>query len=77
MVTAADGAEKFYTLENNAARYEDAPTARIVDKNLQNAWAGHPHHIFIDNSGDGFEAKIKNTINAVEKYIGLANAKSF
>lgn len=34
MVTAADGAEKFYTLENNAARYEDAPTAILVDKNL-------------------------------------------
>ncbi len=31
MVTAADGAEKFYTLENNAARYEDVPTAKIVD----------------------------------------------
>lgn len=34
MVTAADGAEKFYTLENNAARYEDVPTAKIVDANL-------------------------------------------
>jgi hypothetical protein len=34
MVTAAEGAESFYTLENNVARYEDAPTARIVDKNL-------------------------------------------
>jgi Tfp pilus assembly protein PilE len=31
LVTAADGAEKFYTLENNAARYEDVPTAIKVD----------------------------------------------
>eukprot|EP00335_Anophryoides_haemophila_P000222 CAMPEP_0204821388 /NCGR_PEP_ID=MMETSP1018-20131115/13525_1 /ASSEMBLY_ACC=CAM_ASM_000518 /TAXON_ID=46462 /ORGANISM="Anophryoides haemophila, Strain AH6" /LENGTH=93 /DNA_ID=CAMNT_0051929019 /DNA_START=253 /DNA_END=534 /DNA_ORIENTATION=+ len=31
MVTAADGAEKYYTLENNAARYEDVPTAITVD----------------------------------------------
>lgn len=77
MVTAADGAEKFYTLENNAARYEDANTAKIVDKSLLNAWAGHPHHIIIDNSGNGFEDKIKRVIHAVEKYIGLANEKSF
>lgn len=27
MVTAADGAEKYYTLANNEARYEDAKTA--------------------------------------------------
>lgn len=31
LVTAADGAEKFYTLENNQARYEDVPTAIKVD----------------------------------------------
>lgn len=34
LVTAADGAEQFYTLENNAARYEDIPTAITVDHNL-------------------------------------------
>ena len=34
MVTAAHGAETFYTTENNVARYEDIPTARIVDNNL-------------------------------------------
>lgn len=34
MVTAADGAPEFYTLENNQARYEDAPTAIKVDMNL-------------------------------------------
>jgi len=43
LVTAADGAESFYTLENNVARYEDVPTAIKVDQNLQNAWKGHPH----------------------------------
>lgn len=34
LVTAAHGAEQFYTLENNASRYEDVPTARLVDENL-------------------------------------------
>ena len=43
MVTAADGASSFYTLENNQARYEDAKTAITVDQNLQKAWTGHPH----------------------------------
>ena len=54
MVTAAHGAETFYTTENNVARYEDVPTARIVDNNLQKAWMGHPHHLIIDNNGKNF-----------------------
>lgn len=71
MVTAADGAEKFYTLENNAARYEDVPTAIKVDQALQNAWRGHPHHIIIDNSSPSFDKKIEKVINAVEKFVGI------
>jgi len=38
LVTAADGAEKYYTLANNQARYEDVPTAISVDRQLQGAW---------------------------------------
>lgn len=71
LVTAADGAEKYYTLENNVARYEDAPTAIRVDQSLQNAWRGHPHHIIIDNSAPSFEQKVQKTINAVEKFVGV------
>ena len=32
MVSAADGAEQHYTLENNQARTEDAETARLMDR---------------------------------------------
>ncbi|EAR87420.1 AAA domain protein (macronuclear) [Tetrahymena thermophila SB210] len=71
LVTAADGAEKFYTLENNVARYEDGPTAIKVDQALQNAWRGHPHHIIIDNSAPSFDKKIEKVINAVEKFVGI------
>lgn len=71
LVTAADGAPTFYTLENNVARYEDGPTAIKVDQALQNAWRGHPHHIIIDNSVPSFDKKIEKTINAVEKFIGI------
>ena len=71
LVTAADGAPTFYTLENNVARYEDGPTAIKVDQALQNAWRGHPHHIIIDNSVANFDKKIEKTINAVEKFIGI------
>lgn len=75
LVTAADGAEKFYTLENNAARYEDVPTAKAVDGNLIKAWSGHPHQIIIDNSGPDFKDKIRRTVNGVEKFIGIPVTK--
>jgi len=58
MVSAADGAESHYTLENNQARTEDADTARIMDRKTQKAWVGHSHlHVF-DNSTD-FEGKME------------------
>jgi hypothetical protein len=47
--TAANGAEKFYTGENNQARYESAEEARSLDRKLQDAWTGHPSFFVIDN----------------------------
>lgn len=44
LVTAADGAEKFYTLENNAARSESPELAVIIDDLLKVAWNGAPNH---------------------------------
>lgn len=49
MVTAADGADKFYTDENNQARYETKEEAIALDSKLVNAWVGHPHFNIIDN----------------------------
>ena len=49
LVTAADGAESFYSLSNNNARHESVEEARSMDQKTQRAWMGHPHHIIVDN----------------------------
>jgi hypothetical protein len=41
MVTAADGAEKFYASLNNEARYESVAEAVEKDKRLREAYMGH------------------------------------
>ena len=61
LVTAAKGAEEFYTTLNNAARYETYEEARALDDRLIAAWTGHPHLRVIDNSSD-FENKMKRLI---------------
>ena len=40
LVTAAEGAEKFYTLENNAVRTESPELARNLDNMTRTAWVG-------------------------------------
>lgn len=49
LVTCADGAEEFYTTDNNQARYETVDEAVDIDKKLQFAYNGHPHHKIIKN----------------------------
>lgn len=46
LVTAADGAEKFYTCENNKARTETPEVARMVDKWIQSAWRDHENQTY-------------------------------
>lgn len=70
LVTAAQGAEHAYTLENNPARYETAEQARASDQRLMRAWLGHPHYRVIDNSTD-FPAKMERTWAAVASALGL------
>ena len=47
LVTAADGAETFYTLLNNGARTESTEEARVLDKKTQQVWTGHPRHVIM------------------------------
>lgn len=49
LVTAADGAEKFYDLKSNPNRYEKPDEARALDKRIQDAWTGHEHLRIISN----------------------------
>lgn len=67
--TAADGAEKYYTLGNNAARSESPELARSIDKKGIKAWTGHPHLRVIDNS-TGFEEKIDRLMTEIYSLLG-------
>ena len=69
LITAASGAEKFYSLENNFTRTETLDDARLVDERTAKAWVGHPCIDFIDNS-TGFEKKIARTLLVIS-YISL------
>lgn len=69
MVTAADGAEAFYTLENNSSRTETPQQARNLDKQGKKNWNGHPHLRIIDNSTD-FKHKISRLMAEVYVVLG-------
>ena len=69
LVTAAKGAEKYYTLANNQARRETAEEAAALDDKLIAAWTGHPHLRVIDNSS-GFEEKMLRLIKEITAFLG-------
>lgn len=70
MVTAAHGAEQFYTTEGHAARSEPPDFARVLDDRIKNNWVGHPYFQVIDNSTD-FKGKISRVMSTVTQFIGL------
>ncbi|KPI90403.1 hypothetical protein ABL78_0479 [Leptomonas seymouri] len=63
MVTAANGAEEFYNLDN-PARYEDLDGARASDLRLQEMYVGHHMFRLLDNS-TSFEKKIERGLQIV------------
>lgn len=69
LVTAAKGAEEFYTLENNAARYESVEDARVIDDRFIEAWTGHPYFRVVDNRSD-FETKMRQLIREITYFLG-------
>ena len=69
LVTAAKGAEKYYTLANNQARTESVEEASALDDKLISAWTGHPHFRIIDNS-TGFEEKMLRLIKEITSFLG-------
>lgn len=77
LVTAADGAEKFYvwnnpltdSIGNNAARSESPEEAIIKDKKTLEAWIGHPRLRIFDNQKD-FNSKIQNVLEEVFSLLG-------
>ena len=69
LVTAAKGAEKYYTLANNQARTETVEEAAALDDKLIASWTGHPHFRIIDNS-TGFEEKMLRLIKEITSFLG-------
>ena len=69
LVTAAKGAEEFYTYANNAARYETVEEAVESDDRLIAAWTGHPHLRIIDNRYS-FDEKMLALIREISSFLG-------
>ncbi|XP_051168194.1 TRPL translocation defect protein 14 isoform X2 [Leptopilina boulardi] len=70
MVSAANGAEDFYSTEDHVCRSEGVELARELDYNAAAAWVGHPYFDVIDNSQD-FESKICRMIECVCQKLGI------
>lgn len=74
LVTAADGATDFYSLENNKARTETPQEAVDLDRKTQKAWVGHPHLSIVDNR-TGFREKINRIDSRVSELAGVHLSK--
>ncbi|KAH7479653.1 hypothetical protein PRIC1_008807 [Phytophthora ramorum] len=70
LVTAAHGAEKFYSLENNGIRIESIDQARAIDKRTCLAWIGHPKLYVFDNSTT-FEGKMQRLVDTAAGLCGI------
>lgn len=75
LVSAADGAEQYYTTATNATRYEQMNEeglriARELDKRVIKAWTGHPH-LRVINNHDDFDKKLNRVIKEITNVLGL------
>jgi len=78
LVSAADGAEQYYTVANNAQRYEQADEAglaiaRSLDKKIIGAWTGHPR-LRVINNGEDFERKMNRVLKEISAVLELPQA---
>jgi len=75
LVSAADGAEQYYTVATNSTRYEQANEeglriARDLDKKVNKAWTGHPH-LRVINNHDDFDAKLRRVLKEISNVLGI------
>ena len=75
LVSAADGAEQYYTVATNSTRYEQVNEeglriARELDKKVIKAWTGHPH-LRVINNHDDFDKKLNRVIKEISHVLGL------
>jgi len=76
LVTAAIGAEQFYSLENNKARMESRPEAIALDGRLARAWVGHNALHVVENGTGSFEEKIRRTVDVVCRSLGVPGPRA-
>jgi len=77
LITAADGAKEHYNTNSNESRYEGLEEAIATDKRTQQSWLGHSSFNIIDNSGPGFNNKIRRCLDRIFHYLGLPKANTF
>jgi CYTH domain-containing protein/predicted ATPase len=70
LVSAADGAEQFYTTATNRNRTEGLELARELDKRVINAWSGHPH-VRVINNHQSFETKLNRVLMEISSVLEL------
>ena len=70
MVSAANGAEMFYTTDDHETRSEGVELARQLDDRAAAAWIGHPYYDVIDNS-TSFDHKLIRTIDIICNRVGI------
>lgn len=70
MVTAADGAEAFYNMDNPARR-EDPAQAQEVDRRLRQCWEDHPGLHIVENDGRPFVQKIQEVVSIIYGLVGV------
>lgn len=64
LVSAADGAESYYTTENNVARGETLEEAKTQEKKNKEAYNGFPYIYYFENE-TSFEEKINRVVGTV------------
>jgi predicted ATPase len=70
LVSAAIGAQEYYTLENNTARSESLNRAALLDLKIREAWKDHTNFEIVENTID-FKDKIKRTIQVISKMLSI------
>ena len=69
-MSAADGAEQFYTTANNAERTEGLELAREMDKKVIQAWSEHPY-LRVINNHENFDTKINRVIQDISNVLEI------
>jgi cell division septum initiation protein DivIVA len=77
MVTAAKGAEEFFTVDNNDARSENLELAKELDQKTQKAWSNHPNFFYNHNNVENFAEKVNNASNYILKKLGMPVGSQF